>query len=301
MSNLAKLKSKSKPTSKQPNHGPHEGHTTINPLPDKPPTFTTTDPAYAGDAVNDKIWYYGQQKAFDGTKTKCWVHLVSDDMLVKKPAQAGHLNAVIKPAPSGYFDYRTTHQAMTESPVHAWVCTHLGLEMCLLFCNKLIEAGYTEMKHVHDISGDELKQLGFSVSKRKQFLRAIKAGTLTGSSSTTKKKKKTKKLKTGGGGGKKKRNKTLNSPAAPMESKGDGSTAAESRKGGHTRKISDLKVAKKKKLKKNRGNNATNVEEPKKRDDVEEEEKEVVKYKANGARVIQERTQPRKYTLEEID
>ena len=39
----------------------------------------------------------------------------------------------------------------------------------------------------------------------------------------------------------------------------------------------------------------------KKKEEEDEDEEEEVEYKANGAKIIKERTKPRRYTLEEID
>jgi len=136
-------------------------------------TYIRSDPKYFGDELNDKIWYYGYQKLFNGRKSKCWVNLVSDELLEVKPTFAGYMDAIIKPAPPDYFDARTMDQAITESPVHAWICKHLGLSMCILYGNLLVEAGYTKIEDVFNVSSDELKQIGLSSGKRRKFLRAL--------------------------------------------------------------------------------------------------------------------------------
>jgi hypothetical protein len=136
-------------------------------------TYIRSDPKYFGDELNDKIWYYGYQKLFNGRKSKCWVNLVSDELLEVKPTFAGYMDAIIKPAPPDYFDARIMDQAITESPVHAWICKHLGLSMCILYGNLLVEAGYTKIEDVFNVSSDELKQIGLSSGKRRKFLRAL--------------------------------------------------------------------------------------------------------------------------------
>ena len=219
-------------------------------------TYIRSDPKYFGDELNDKIWYYGYQKLFNGRTSKCWVNLVSDELLEVKPTFAGYMDAIIKPAPPDYFDARIMDQAITESPVHAWICKHLGLSLCILYGNVLVEAGYTKIEDVFNVSSDELKQIGLSSGKRRKFLRALSEAPMM------------KEIK---------------------EAIGRNPTAAQIARNKEMEK--ERKAAKKRREERKA---ATNKEEVV----VEEEE---VEYKANGAKIIKERTKPRKYTLEEID